>query len=396
MYTRASLAPAVERAEPPKSSPVRSGPLFRPIWGRLRGEVRDTRYPTEPNYALARSRRMKTCGRSVLFWSLGFYVVVALALNAVMDHWCPAPFEKVYRTKWDELCRLTEAAPDRSLVVMIGSSRTDGGFQASMLEDMPGPDGKPMLVYNFGVPAAGPLHEYLYLREMLGRGIRPRLLIVEFLPPLFNDANSRLISEENWTRGEWISPIQVLRMAPYFARPGRKAREWLEARTAPWFVYRSYLHTQVQELLEPPSKPVTIPWYHDRWGWRYPETLSPAEYAFRASVARDYIPTLGRFRPGAGPAQAMRDLLACCRREQIPVVLVLTPESTEFRSWYSTRCHQSTYGLLEEIRAAYGVPVIDATRWIEDRDFVDGHHLDAGGARIYTERLRDEVRRILE
>jgi hypothetical protein len=98
---------------------------------------------------------------------------------------------------------------------------------------------------------------------------------------------------------------------------------------------------------------------------------------------------------GAEPVRAMRDLLECCRREQVPVALVLTPESTEFRSWYSPACRAAIHGLLEELRAVYGVEVIDATRWLNDTDFVDGHHLDESGSWQYTTRLLAEVRRIL-
>jgi hypothetical protein len=353
------------------------------------------RTPANPHFELARPRRMKQSARAVLLWSLAFYALAAVVLDAIMDRWCPAPFEQVYRTKWAEFCQMTAQAPDRPVVVMLGSSRTDGGFEARRLDGLPAPDGRPLLAYNFGVPAAGPIHEYLYLRQMLERGIRPRLLLVEFLPPLFNDGRSRLISEENWTIPAWMSPMQVTRTAPYLVHPVRKEREWVEARLAPWYVHRPSLTGWVQEKLDPPNPPRTIPWYHDHWGMRYPETLSAAEYAFRSGVARDYIPTLGKFRMGEGPARAMRDLLDCCRRENIPVMLVLTPESAEFRSWYSPACRASTLGLLEQLRSTYGVQVIDATRWLGDNDFVDGHHLDASGVEKYTTRLLTEVQRVL-
>jgi hypothetical protein len=383
----------------PSERPRRS-PSFSGSWSRLLAASQAAAFTPgcprpQPRFELARPRRMKKSARAVLLWSLASYAVAAVVLDVIMDRWCPAPFEQVYRTKWGELCQLTSQEPDRPLVIMLGSSRTDGGFEARRLDGLPAPDGRPLLAYNFGVPAAGPIHEYLYLRQLLERGIRPRLLLVEFLPPLFNDGRSRLISEENWTIPAWMSPLQLVRIAPYLAHPIRKEREWVEARLAPWYVHRPSLTGWVQEKLYPPSPPHTIPWYHDRWGMRYPETLSPAEYAFRSGVARDYIPTLGRFRMGKEPARAMRDLLECCRREQIPVMLVLTPESAEFRSWYSPECRATTMGLLKNLRTAYGVEVIDATHWLNDDDFVDGHHLDVTGVEKYTTRLLAEVQRVL-
>jgi hypothetical protein len=328
---------------------------------------------------------------------VAFYVLAALGLNVLMDRWCPAAFEKVYRIKWQGLCQLAGDEPDRPLVVMVGSSRTEGAFQAELLEGLPGPNGRSLTAYNFGVPAAGPIHEYLYLREMLGQGIRPHLLLVEFLPPLFNDAKSRLISEENWTIPEWASATQMVHMAPYFVRPVRKGRIWLESRLAPWYVYRLPLHNWVWCHWDPANDLAPDPYPHDRWGCRYAEPLTDAERARRWRIARQYVPSLRQFRTGAEPIRAMHDLLKCCRREQIPVVLVLTPESAAFRSWYSPECLAVMADLLGELRTTYGVEVIDARQWLEDDDeFMDGHHLQESGARKFTTRLIAEVRHHLQ
>jgi hypothetical protein len=87
--------------------------------------------------------------------------------------------------------------------------------------------------------------------------------------------------------------------------------------------------------------------------------------------------------------------LACCRRERIPVVLILTPESSEFRSWYTPACWMATANLLDELRATYGVEILDARSWLEDDDFFDGHHHDVSGATKFTTRLLAEVRHFL-
>ncbi len=345
--------------------------------------------------SVARPRRLKHSARSVLFWSLGFYALAATLFDRALDRWCPAPFEKVYRLKWRDLCRLAAEEPGRPLLVMLGSSRTQVGFQAGRLDGMAGSDGRPLAVYNFGVPAAGPIHEYLYLRQMLEKGIRPRLLLVEFLPPLFNRTHDRIISEEGWTQSEWASAGQLLRMAPDFAQPGRKAGEWLEGRVAPWFSQRMSLQAWMRAAVGAVREHQLAPYAHDRWGCRYPEPLSAQQRAERAAVALEYMPSLARFQPGAGPIQAMRDLLECCRREGIPVALVVTPESTRFRGWYSPRCQQAMRDLLDELRAAYGVEVIDGRQWLRDSEFSDGHHPDERGAYAFTTRLSEEVQALV-
>jgi hypothetical protein len=348
----------------------------------------------QPIYALARPRRMKRCAGRVLLWSLGFYALAALALHVVMDRWCPSLAESLYRTKWEGLCRLRAETRDRPLVVMLGSSRADGNFQAGRLDGLPGPDGQPLAAYNFGIPKTGPIHEYLHLREMLDQGVRPRLLLIEFLPPLFNDSHTRTALEENWTEPEWVTARQFARMAPYFIHPVRKGGVWLEARLAPWCVFRPYL------LLSPwgaagDSPPDPYP--RDRWGCRCPEALTPEERERRWEVTRQYIPSLKRFKLGTKPVQAMRDLLACCRREHIPAALVLAPESREFRGWYTPSCRAALGDFLAELQANYGVEVIDASAWLEDDDdFMDGHHLTGDGATKFTTRLLAEVQRILQ
>jgi hypothetical protein len=362
-----------------------------------RGNERKTEpRPQSAIFALARPRRMKGSARKVLLWSLGFYALAALALNLVMDRWCPNLVENLYRGKWAAVSRLMAESPDRPLIVMLGSSRADGNFQAGQLDGLPGPDGRPLTAYNFGIPKAGPIHEYLHLRELLDQGIRPRLLLVEFLPPLFNDSHTRTAFEENWTEPEWVTARQFLRMAPYFIHPVQKGGAWLEARLAPWYVFRPFLPLSPLSPWGASGDNAPDPYPRDRWGCRIPEPLTPAERARRWQITRQYIPSLKRFKLGSKPAQAMRDLLARCRQEQIPVALVLAPESQEFRSWYTPQGRAALDAFLVEVKASYGVEVIDASAWVEDDDdFMDGHHLHDSGATKFTTRLLVEVQRLL-
>jgi hypothetical protein len=344
--------------------------------------------------ALARPRRMTRCARSIVLWTLGLYALAVVAENIAMYVWFPGPFERLYREKWDQLRRLA-AEPGRPLVVMLGSSRTDGAFQAGRLNGMPGPDGRPLGAYNLGIPAAGPLHEYQYVRDMLAEGIRPRLLLVEVLPPLFNEPHNHLISEEDWPVADWMSLHQFCLMHSYFARPCRKANEWLAARLGPWYTRRISLHSWLPLMLYGRENLRPFPYPHDDWGCRCPEELTPRQRFDCIVAARDYIPSLNHFRLGGGPVRALHDLLALCRDEGIPAALLLTPESSTFRSWYQPDCLKTMRRLLEEMRAAYGVEVIDATCWLDDDDFMDGHHLDNSGAAKFTARMSEEVQRLL-
>jgi hypothetical protein len=334
---------------------------------------------------------MKQSGRSVLLWSLGFYTVSAIVLNVVIDRWCPDVTARLVRWKWERLQELKRAGGDRPLVVMLGSSRTDQAFQAGCTERLPTLEGRPALAYNFGVPGAGAIHQYLYLREMLDRGIRPRLLLVEYLPPLLSKPHRDLISEEGWTMSAWLSASELLRVYPYFQDPSSKVSEWLLARLAPGYAHRVTLHAWARVKQQHVAEFSAVPVYPDRWGW----TDHGGEFSRLRELSRNWAPSLAHYHLGKGPAQAMHDLLQCCRREGIPVVLVVTPESAEFASWYSEECQASTDRFLEELRAKYGVAIINARQWLSDDAFADGHHVHAGGAQAFTTRLSAELQGLL-
>ncbi len=344
--------------------------------------------------SLARPRRLRQGGRATLLWALGLYVIVQGVLVVVMDRWHPSLYETAARDKRQQLRRLVAAAPDWPLLVMLGSSRTEQALQAGWLNGLPGPDGKPFLAFNYGAPAAGPLHEELYLREMLDAGIRPRLLLVEYLPPLFAAPRGSTTAEEDWLEAPYLSPSQLHRLWPYLARPHRKGRAWLESRLAPAFAHRPTLRTRMEEVASGTTPPLHYP--HDPFGWMLPCPYTQEQLARRLAASRElYHPVLSRFRIGKGPVRAMRDLVALCRRKRIAVVLVVMPESSAFRGWYSAEGRDAPRRLLQELRETQGVQVIDANEWVGDNDFIDGHHVLARGSWVFTARLRHELQLLL-
>src|SRR5579872_5690572 len=163
---------------------------------------------------LSRLRRMSSCGRAALLWMLAVYAVAQALLFVVLDRWHPELIETTTRKKGKRLRQVAARNPGRPLLVMLGSSRTEQGFQAERLNGMPVPGKQPLLAYNYGTPGTGPLHELLHLREMLDAGIRPHLLLVEFVPPMFNDPNTGFSCEEVWTAPSWATLTQYLRLRP--------------------------------------------------------------------------------------------------------------------------------------------------------------------------------------
>jgi hypothetical protein len=108
-----------------------------------------------------------------------------------------------------------------------------------------------------------------------------------------------------------------------------------------------------------------------------------------------YALTLKHFQLGAKPAQALLDLFDRCRRENIPVALVLPPVAQEFRDLFCPEGQAEIDNFVAYLRSRYNLDIIDATDWLEKWDFDDYHHATISGANKFTTRLIPEVHKLL-
>src|SRR5262249_42901843 len=124
---------------------------------------------------------------------------------------------------------------------------------------------------------------------------------------------------------------------------------------------------------------------------------SPIDEGFRhkeTDVAlRQYQPYCVASNFSQGEVRALEDILALCRREKIPVQLLMMPEGKPFRDLYSAEARQTLATLLRQIQASWGVRVVDARDWVDDDGFWDTHHLLDVGAHRFTDRFGREILR---
>ena len=105
----------------------------------------------------------------------------------------------------------------------------------------------------------------------------------------------------------------------------------------------------------------------------------------------DYQNRLARFRMGGPQCQALCELLASCRKEGLPVALVVMPEGPTFRSWYPPGTWENIKEWLTQVSREYDAPLVNAREWIDDEnDFKDSHHLLRSGRDKFKERLARE------
>lgn len=329
-----------------------------------------------------------------MLWFLFWYVAIQIATMLLMDRWHRiGPYYE--QLKWPELERLVAEDPKRPLVVMIGSSRTTWNFQASALDGMPDSDGRPMLVYNFGIPSTGPCYQLFCLRDMLAKGIRPRMLLLEFLPPLLCQARRGVVSEDGLLELESLSFHRMLQWMPYLPRPKKMLNLWLEARIAPVYYCHNSLVAEAVSLFTGERLPNHAPL--DNRGCHLPlPVVDPLVHeSFLEAARAAYRPALMNFRLGKSQYRAIHELLSLCRREKIPATLVLMPEDSHFRSWYAPETTTAVRNLAAELKQTYGVGFIDAQCWLPDYYFEDGHHTLLAGALTFTRRIRAELSPLL-
>src|SRR5262245_35858104 len=89
----------------------------------------------------------------------------------------PALRDPAFGSRWQRLRQRRQAEPGRPLLLAVGTSRLEVGLRADLVR-LPGDP----LVFNFGLPGAGPPQQWLTLRRLRADGVRPDALLLELLP----------------------------------------------------------------------------------------------------------------------------------------------------------------------------------------------------------------------
>ena len=157
------------------------------------------------------TRRIRLLGRArpAIVWSIAVFAAFQLGLAFAIEYRLPELRDPNYAIKADRLQRrwteVRRNAEHAKLVVILGSSRTAFGVKADELEEPLSRDlGGPVVAYNMGVFAAGPVTELVHLKRLIADGIRPDLLLIEVLPPLLAGQHA-VPSESNWLPAEKLS-----------------------------------------------------------------------------------------------------------------------------------------------------------------------------------------------
>ncbi len=337
---------------------------------------------------MLKKQEFQVGARRRLGWAGVAFVAVQLGLAAAIEVWLPEVRDPHFAVREQRLLALRASSPKGPLWVMLGSSRTQLGLQASRFRQRG--DARGPAVFNFGMPGCGPMMQLASLERLLDEGVRPDLLLVEIMPPMFSSRGGEPI-EERLLDGSRLSCRELVRLLPYYRQPRRVLSKWLAAWLFPCQRRAAALRRLIALDSDSDGVATDAPdRLMDDHGWQH----VPASHDFsrRQALTKmavdQYNGALQEFELAMQPAEALRSLLHRCQRESIPVKLVLMPEGQSFRSLYSPQAETALESFIAELCRGRQTVVIDARRWVADEQFTDGHHLTPAGAKAFTARFQ--------
>jgi hypothetical protein len=250
-------------------------------------------------------------------------------------------------------------------------------------------DSSAPVVLNAALSGSGPMLQQITLRRFLKAGIRPSLVFLEIMPLALSIRQGAPLEERHkWTKR--YRATELVRLNKYYAEPYRLYYPWIESRLVPSYFYQGEFHEEVSRILTPNSGPLASD--RDAFGWYSgPADLPDAKVDLLiAESLRDYRSALTEPRLAPGPIKALRDTVSLCQTQRMAVVLVIPPESSHFRS-FAPAVAKVQHEAVTTLAAEWGVPLVDASAWIDDRGFWDGHHATPAGADQYTARFAKEA-----
>jgi len=333
-------------------------------------------------------RRQRRARQS--FISLAVSLIVLHLGLLIACEYVPRLRDPLFGDKQHLFAMRCENVSNPTVVLMIGSSRTGMGFHGLHIEKVLQPElQRPLVAFNFGVPAAGPMTHLIYLRRLLKEGQRPDLLFVEVLPSMFVEQKEGPL-ERNWFAADRFRGYEFAMVSRYGLDAAKYAPDWWRTFWNPWFGLRFQLLARIA--------PGWVPWKvrydwgrgADAAGWSTAMTPTVTRESYLRGLTQataEYQPILQDLHIGGHAVQALHDIIAIARDEGIPIRLVLMPEGTDFRRMYLPHVQARIDVFLKDL----GVEVIDARRWLNDDQFTDGHHMLRSGAERFSEQLGREV-----
>jgi hypothetical protein len=334
--------------------------------------------------------------KSALVWGVLTFLAVQGVLAYIASSSHPEIRDPEYGYRLRRLREQAAAAPDRPLLLILGSSRTLSGICPTALPPWPNDAGSEPRVFNFSQLGAGPVRGLQTLRRLLAAGHRPDWLLLEVWPPYWPQQGYWL--DELHIMQQDLRPEDLSVVSRYFANRWDAVEKLAFETLLPITGLRSNILARCASFLLSPDQL----WREGRFafwkdgdpsGWR-PWLEHGTDDEFRARIAgvkEQTKPCLDHFFIGDTTDRALRETLEECRLQRVKAALILMPEHSELRSWYTPGVHEQINSYLDRLKREFSVPVFDTRTWVADSEFHDLTHMAPPAAPPYTLRLGREL-----
>jgi hypothetical protein len=339
--------------------------------------------------------------RAVVAWGLAAFVGFQALFFGLARRW-PQLHDPEFGGKLANLrARLAESPKGRRLILILGSSHTGMGIRPDALPALGLTGPQAPLVYNFSINNSGPLTSLLCLRRLLAEGVHPDWVVVEPCPLMLwlEGARAQVQASLRLDCVQWRD-LPVL--ARYYPRPHQFRVQWRAIQYLPWFYHRNALLSYVCPTWLPRDERLNNLWGHtDSWGWQWVEGYTDPAFAANPAVRDNvYTNSIGFYKVfviSDTARQALREVVATCRKHGCAVALLRMPEAREFLSWYPPAIRAQIDACLTQVSRDFDIPLIDGRHWVADTCFADGQHLTPDGAIACTQQfVRWVVQPIME
>lgn len=338
-------------------------------------------------------------GRRIVLWTLACFVVGQLVLTAYLSWKAREVRDPLYGFRLRSLRARLAESPNAPLFLILGSSRIKHSICPADLSIESAPDAPQPIIYNFGINGMGSIRALMYFRRLLADGIHPDFLLLETWPPLWGQ--SGFCQESRLVVGfDDLSFRDLPLVCRYFFQERDVLRFGLRRAFLPISCYRSrFLRSVVRSLLpreqaEEMDRQVRDAWPADNDGWFLmpwePATPQAKANALQQGVI-DIKPLLNSLRLDPRSDTALRELLAECRQRGIRVAMILMPEHSLTRGWYSPQASALVQDYLSRLQREVQVPIVDSRDWVSDDEFADSCHMSQKGVPAFCRRLGREV-----
>lgn len=324
--------------------------------------------------------------RGTLLAALAAFAALQLGMTVVMDDWLPVLHDPEYGYKLALLNRRLAERPHHALTLLLGSSRSELGFDPESLPRLVSPDGREELVFNFAITGCGPVQELQMLKRLLRHGVKPERLLIEVHPLMLHQESG--FGEEQWIEPRRMDWRDVLLVKDYVFKPYHFVWRWCRCRLAPWYSNRFLILDRFARSWLDQHTPIH-PWRGlSDYGWlSFPAVTLEQRRRGTEHAKLEYAAMLNAYHVTEPADRAMHHLLRLCQAEQIEAALVVMPEGSEFRSYYTPASRRCFNDYMECLSREFALPVYDATEWCDDDDFWDSHHLVGAGAQRFSQRF---------